>query len=173
MINLTVGNSYIDIDGYASCIAYRELLKIQGIEAKFISSATLNYSVTNTLLNLPYHIDEHKIDEFYIAGADATACVKSTCYNLRKAGYTVYVISDSEYEKYLDGRKEEIRSDFPSFLDKNEGNFDQFLMGARDFEKKRKPKIFALRRKYPMKEFIVLKSREEISSYLKEISAEI
>ena len=46
-------------------------------------------------------IDEHKIDEFYIAGADATACVKSTCYNLRKAGYTVYVISDciTSYDK--------------------------------------------------------------------------
>ena len=70
-------------------------------------------------------------------------------------------------------RKERKRDDFPSFLDKNEGNFDQFLMGARDFEKKRKPKILALLEKYPMKEFIVLKSRKEISSYLKEISAEI
>ena len=70
-------------------------------------------------------------------------------------------------------REEEKRSDFPSFLDNNEGNFDEFLSGAQDFETKRKPKIFALRRKYPMKEFIVLISREEISSYLKEISAEI
>ena len=34
------------------------------------------------------------IDEFYITGADATACVKSTCFNMRKAGYTVHVISD-------------------------------------------------------------------------------
>ena len=32
--------------------------------------------------------------EFYIAGADATACVKSTCFNMAKAGYTVHVISD-------------------------------------------------------------------------------
>ena len=37
----------------------------------------------------------HKgITEFYIAGADATACVKSTCFNMRKAGYTVHVLSD-------------------------------------------------------------------------------
>ena len=28
------------------------------------------------------------------AGADATGCVKSTCYNMTKAGYTVHVISD-------------------------------------------------------------------------------
>ena len=34
------------------------------------------------------------IDEFYITGADATACVKSTCFNMAKAGYTVHVISD-------------------------------------------------------------------------------
>ena len=34
------------------------------------------------------------IDEFYIAGADATACVKSTCFNMAKAGYTVHVICD-------------------------------------------------------------------------------
>ena len=39
-------------------------------------------------------IREKGIVEFYIAGADATACVKSTCFNMTKAGYTVHVISD-------------------------------------------------------------------------------
>ena len=34
------------------------------------------------------------IREFYITGADATGCVKSTCYNMAKAGYAVHVISD-------------------------------------------------------------------------------
>ena len=34
------------------------------------------------------------IREFYITGADATACVKSTCFNMTKAGYAVHVISD-------------------------------------------------------------------------------
>ena len=34
------------------------------------------------------------INEFYVVGADATACVKSTCYNMTKAGYAVHVISD-------------------------------------------------------------------------------
>jgi len=32
--------------------------------------------------------------EFYITGADATGCVKSTCFNMAKAGYMVHVISD-------------------------------------------------------------------------------
>ena len=37
---------------------------------------------------------EKGIDEFYICGADATACVKSTCFNMKKAGYKVCVLSD-------------------------------------------------------------------------------
>lgn len=39
-------------------------------------------------------IEQHGIDTFYITGGDATACVKSTCYNLRKSDYTVSVLSD-------------------------------------------------------------------------------
>ena len=34
------------------------------------------------------------INEFYVAGADATGCVKSTCFNMAKAGFTVHVLSD-------------------------------------------------------------------------------
>ena len=46
-------------------------------------------------------IKEHGITEFYIAGADAAACIKSTCYNLAKNGYTVHVLSDciTSYDK--------------------------------------------------------------------------
>jgi nicotinamidase-related amidase len=39
-------------------------------------------------------INKNEISEFYIAGADATACVKSTCFNLRKTNYKVNVLSD-------------------------------------------------------------------------------
>ncbi len=46
-------------------------------------------------------IKAHDIQDFYLAGADAIACVKSTCYNLCKAGYTVTVLSDciTSYDK--------------------------------------------------------------------------
>ena len=46
-------------------------------------------------------ISEQGICDLYIAGADAVACVKSTCYNLRKAGYGVRVLSDciTSYDK--------------------------------------------------------------------------
>ena len=40
------------------------------------------------------YIKESGITEFYIVGADATGCVKSTCYNMTKAGYAVHVLSD-------------------------------------------------------------------------------
>ena len=39
-------------------------------------------------------IAENGVDEFYLCGADATACVKSTSYNMAKAGFRVHVISD-------------------------------------------------------------------------------
>ena len=46
-------------------------------------------------------ISKNKISDFYIVGADATACVKSTCYNMRKANYDVTVLSDciTSYDK--------------------------------------------------------------------------
>lgn len=46
-------------------------------------------------------IKTHEIGDFYIAGADAVACVKSTCFNLCKANYSVTVLSDcvTSYDK--------------------------------------------------------------------------
>ena len=51
--------------------------------------------------NFAAFIKEHDIREFFITGADATACVKSTCYNMAKAGYVVHVLSDcvTSYDK--------------------------------------------------------------------------
>jgi len=39
-------------------------------------------------------IVKNEICDFYLAGADATICVKSTCYNLCKANNHVTVLSD-------------------------------------------------------------------------------
>lgn len=46
-------------------------------------------------------INKNGIKEFYIAGADAVACVKSTCYNMAKNGFVVHVFSDciTSYDK--------------------------------------------------------------------------
>ncbi|HAO61718.1 MAG TPA: isochorismatase [Erysipelotrichaceae bacterium] len=46
-------------------------------------------------------IGKHEISDFFISGADAVACVKSTCFNLRKENYDVTVLSDciTSYDK--------------------------------------------------------------------------
>ena len=46
-------------------------------------------------------IQERGISEFYVVGADAAACIKSTCYNMAKSGYAVHVLSDciTSYDK--------------------------------------------------------------------------
>ena len=59
MIVLTVGKTYVDIDGYASAIAYRELLKLKKVDACFVTSASFNYSITNSLLNLSLGADKY------------------------------------------------------------------------------------------------------------------
>ena len=65
-------------------------------ELKVVSDNVFVKKKTNALTSEEFSefIRSKDIDEFYIAGADATACVKSTCFNMRKAGYAVHVISD-------------------------------------------------------------------------------
>ncbi|MDR9865202.1 DHH family phosphoesterase [Pseudomonas baetica] len=48
---ITSGASYLDIDAYACCIAYAQLLNLQGIPARAVSSAAPNSSVSATVLS--------------------------------------------------------------------------------------------------------------------------
>ena len=65
-------------------------------ELKIVSEQVFTKYKGNALSSeeFAHFISEHDIGEFYIAGADAVACVKSTCYNACKAGYGVTVLSD-------------------------------------------------------------------------------
>ena len=65
-------------------------------ELKVASSHIFVKTKANALTSEAFseYIRENGVDEFYITGADATACVKSTCFNMTKAGYAVHVISD-------------------------------------------------------------------------------
>lgn len=65
-------------------------------ELKVVSANIFVKSKASALTSEAFagYIQANGIDEFYITGADATACVKSTCFNMIKAGYTVHVISD-------------------------------------------------------------------------------
>ena len=72
-------------------------------EMKVISDHIFTKSKSNALTSETFaaFIREHGITEFYIAGADAAACIKSTCFNMTKSGYTVHVLSDciTSYDK--------------------------------------------------------------------------
>ena len=65
-------------------------------ELKVVSDHIFVKTKSNALTSEAFtaFIAENGIMEFYITGADATACVKSTCFNMRKAGYMVHVLSD-------------------------------------------------------------------------------
>ena len=65
-------------------------------EMKVVSDNTFVKTKSNALTSEAFSafISANGINEFYVTGADATACVKSTCFNMRKAGYTVHVLSD-------------------------------------------------------------------------------
>ena len=65
-------------------------------ELKVVSNHIFVKTKANALTSGGFseYIRENGIDEFYITGADATACVKSTCFNMTKTGYTVHVIAD-------------------------------------------------------------------------------
>ena len=65
-------------------------------ELKIVSQNIFLKTKANALTSAEFSafIAEHGIGEFYVTGADATACVKSTCYNMVRAGYTVHVLTD-------------------------------------------------------------------------------
>lgn len=65
-------------------------------ELKVVSNNIFIKTKSNALTSGEFlaFIEENEISELFITGADATACVKSTCFNLTKAGYTVTVFSD-------------------------------------------------------------------------------
>ena len=65
-------------------------------ELKIVSDYIFVKTKANALTSEAFseYIRTNGIDEFYITGADATGCVKSTCFNMTKAGFRVHVISD-------------------------------------------------------------------------------
>ena len=65
-------------------------------DLKLVSDNIFTKSKGNALTSEAFaeFVRANEIGEFYITGADATACVKSTCFNMKKAGFNVHVISD-------------------------------------------------------------------------------
>ena len=72
-------------------------------EMKVISGHIFTKTKSNALTSEAFaaFIQERGITDFYVVGADAAACIKSTCYNMTKSGYAVHVLSDciTSYDK--------------------------------------------------------------------------
>ena len=72
-------------------------------DMKVVSNHIFTKTKSNALTNDDFaaFIKKYDITEFYIVGADAAACIKSTSYNMTKSGYTVHVLSDciTSYDK--------------------------------------------------------------------------
>ena len=72
-------------------------------DMKLVSKNIFEKSKGNALTSKDFadFIRNNEIGEFYIAGADATACVKSTVYNMCKENYKVTVLADciTSYDK--------------------------------------------------------------------------
>lgn len=92
--NLSVGTRTFKPDTHGA-----ELVPEMKIVSEHIFTKTRGNALTSE--DFATFIHENKIAEFYIAGADAIACIKSTCYNMTKEGYTVHVLSDciTSYDK--------------------------------------------------------------------------
>lgn len=72
-------------------------------ELKVVTEHIFTKTKSNALTSEEFtaFIRENGITEFYLVGADAAACIKSTCFNMAKGGYTVHVLSDciTSYDK--------------------------------------------------------------------------
>ncbi|GKS09849.1 hypothetical protein YDYSY3_08490 [Paenibacillus chitinolyticus] len=85
--NLSAGTRTLKPNTYGAELASDLKIISKNVFTKYKGNALTSEEFANFIIN-------NEISEFYIAGADATACVKSTCYNLRKENYEVTVLSD-------------------------------------------------------------------------------
>ncbi len=92
--NLSVGTRTFKPNTYGAELVPDLKIVSQNVFTKYKGNALTSEGFTDFIRN-------NEICDFYIAGADAVACVKSTCYNLCKANYGVNVLSDciTSYDK--------------------------------------------------------------------------
>ena len=92
--NLSLGTRTFKPDTYGSQL----VSELNVVSNNIFSKSKGNILTSETFVEF---IHKNDIDEFYITGADAVACIKSSTYNLTKAGHNVNVLSDciTSYDK--------------------------------------------------------------------------
>lgn len=114
MIVITSGNRYIDIDAYASMIVYREYLRTKKINCVAISNSTLSDSITPSILNMNYKLDNynpsHK-DQFIILDvSDATMLDKCVDNEKKVIEIIDHHFGYEEYWKNLLGKEAQLEN---------------------------------------------------------------
>ncbi|WP_099468363.1 cysteine hydrolase family protein [Konateibacter massiliensis] len=92
--NLSAGTRTFKPNTYGAELASDLKIVSKSVFTKYKGNALSSEEFTD-------FISKNEICGFYITGADAVACIKSTCYNLCKASYSVNVLSDciTSYDK--------------------------------------------------------------------------
>jgi nicotinamidase-related amidase len=85
--NLSAGSKNFKPDSFGSELATDLKIASKNVFTKYKGNALTSEEFAD-------FISKNEISEYYIVGGDATICVKSTCFNLRKANYEVSVLSD-------------------------------------------------------------------------------
>jgi len=85
--NLSAGTKTLKPNTHGSELATDLKIASQNVFTKYKTNALTSEAFAD-------FISKNEISEFYITGADASICVKSTVFNLRKANYQVTLLSD-------------------------------------------------------------------------------
>jgi len=85
--NLSAGTKTLKPNTYGSELASDLKVVSENVFTKYKVNALSSEAFTD-------FISKNEIRDFYLVGADAFICIKSTCYNLCKANYGVTVLSD-------------------------------------------------------------------------------
>ena len=111
MVVVTAGNKYLDIDAYASCVAYVKLLNAMGVDAVFASSATINASVSSVVRKYDHMIQENyvpkKDDKFIVLDVSNPDFIDKI---VQKSNLIEIIDHHTGFETYWnkDGRKVQI-----------------------------------------------------------------
>lgn len=101
MIEVTAGSKYIDIDAYASCIAYAKLLNFLNIEAKAVSTTkNLSSSIVESFKKMNYRIEfVNKIQDKTII---LDVCNPDMIDNIVLESNVIEVIDHHPYKEYIE-----------------------------------------------------------------------
>ena len=101
MIQITAGNKYMDIDAYASCLAYAKLLNSMGAKAIAVNTSnSINKSVPKSFFNMDYKFSN--INKDYKKFIVLDVCNPTMISQEVLDGNIIEVVDHHPYYEYID-----------------------------------------------------------------------